>query len=534
MNIEEKSWRNPMKKALIAILLLWMPWSFVFSAEPAEGRELSLRDAIYIALENNLSLQVQKSQTRKARLDLRFNKAQPYLPTLGLATRYSKSKRPSTDLRDGVEIVENEILTWNTSISQRIPLGGIFTATLSNQRQETNRINFPFNPLLITAGTVSYSQPLLKNFGTLATNYQIYSAANDYKISKYQLEEAVVNLVYEVESAYWELVYAHQNLEANKTALSRARNLVRQNEIKVKVGTAAPIEILSSKANEARNESAVIQAEQAIQTREEALKRILNMSKEPFTIIPKDKPEIKQITPEADDFLSEALVNRADIKRLRMALEDSDLTVKYQKNQSLPSLRLIGELTSYGVGGTVWGATTPNPFDPDFERYIIQKISFSQTIKDLFKLENNFLSISLNLQIPIPFTAEKARLSRARIQRESALYELKDLENTIHSEVSDVIRQLESNLKLVEADRIALELERENLKAEEKKLAVGLSTNFEVLQYQQQFADAQTSLLRSTIDYALTTARVNQVLNRTLRIYNINFDRILGDKIVRQ
>ena len=522
-----------MKRALIVVLLLGMPWGPIFSVEPTEGKALTLKDAIFHALENNLGLQVQRTQTRAARLDLRFNRAQLYLPELSATSVYTKSSRPSTYLYDGVDFVEQEEIRSTVTLRQQTPLGGNFLFSFFNRRQETNVVTFPYNPLLVTAGTVSYSQPLLRNFGTLAANYQIHAAANDNRMSKYQLEGAVVNLVYDVESAYWELVYAHKNLEAAQLALKRAKDLFNQNEIKVKVGTAAPIDILSSKATVARSESRVIQAKQAIQTREETLKRILNMSKEPFAIIPKDEPEIKNIPLDFDSFLKEALENRADMKQAKTNLERNNLDVKYQRNQSLPNLQLNVGLTSYGVGGTVWFFPIRDPKDPNFQRIMIAEKTFMDTIKDALKLENNFLNVSLNLQIPIPTTAERARLSQAKIQRERAVFELKDLENTVHSEVNDVIRQLENNKKLVEADRIALELEGENLKAEEKKLSVGLSTNFQVLQYQEQYTAAQTQLLRSTIDFMLTNARVNRVLNRTLKLYDLNFKKVLENKINR-
>jgi len=508
-----------------------MPWGPVFSVEPTEGKELTLKDAIFHALENNLGLQVQRTQTRAARLNLRFNRAQLYLPAFRANSVYTKSTQPSTYYYNGVDFVQQEEIRSTVSITQQTPLGGTFLFSFFNRRQETNVVTFPYNPLLVTAGTVSYSQPLLRNFGPLAANYQVHAAANDSQLSKYQLEGAVVNLVYEVESAYWELVYAHKNLEAAQLALKRAKDLLNQNQIKVKVGTAAPIDILSSKATVARNESRVIQAKQAIQTREEALKRILNMSKEPFAIIPADEPEIKVIPLDSDTFLKEALENRADMKQARTNLERNNLDVKYQRNQALPNLQLNAGLTSYGVGGTVWFFPIRNPFDPNFQRILIEKVTFTGTIKDALKLKNNFLDVSLNLQIPIPTTAERARLSQAKIQRERTVFELKDLENTVHSEVKDVIRQLENNKKLVEADRIALQLEGENLKAEEKKLSVGLSTNFQVLQYQEEYAAAQTQLLRSTIDFVLTNARVNQVLNRTLKVYDLNINDILENKI---
>jgi outer membrane protein TolC len=348
-------------------------------------------------------------------------------------------------------------------------------------------------------------------------------------MSQYQLEQNIVNLVYQVEAAYWELVYAHQNLEAAKMALKRAKDLLGQNEIKVKVGTVAPIEILSSKANVARNESTVIQAEQAIQSREEALKRILNMSKEPFSIIPKDEPEIKDIPVDFNAFLKEAMNNRADINRAKINLESNGITVKFQRNQLLPNLQVDASYGSSGYGGTTWDFPIEDPFDPAFAPVEIETIRFADTVKDIFKLENTTLSFNANLQTPILLTAGKARLAQAKIERERAILELRDLENTIYSEVKEVIRQLESNKKLVEADRIALELAGETLKAEEKKLSVGLSTNFEVLQYQEQYAGTQTQLLRSIIDYVLTTANIDQVLNRTLKKYDIKFNNILEE-----
>jgi outer membrane protein TolC len=518
-----------MKKALIVTIFLVIVCGLVFSAQSPEAKELTLKDTIYHALKNNLGLQVQKAQTNVARLNLRINRAQLYLPALSMNSQYSKSKQPSTDLLDGVDAVEDESLSWSVGIDQRTPLGGTFSLNFASSSSDTNVITETYNPTLNTSMGVSLTQPLLRNFGTLATNYQIYIAANNHKMSKYQLEQSIVNLVYEVEAAYWELVYAHQNLEAAKMALNRAKDLLNQNEIKVKVGTAAPIEILSSKANVARNESTVIQAEQAIQTREEALKRILNMSKEPFAIIPKDEPGIKDVPVDFDAFLKEAMQNRPDMNQAKINLENNGLTVKYRRNQGLPNLQLDTGFESSAVGGTTWDFPIENPFDPDFVRVKTDEISFADTLKDIFRLANTDFSVGLNLNTPILFTAERAQLAQAKIERERAMFELKDVENTIYSEVKDVIRQVESNKKLVEADRIALELEGENLKAEEKKLSVGLSTNFQVLQYQQQYAAAQTQLLRTTINYVLTSARIDQVLNRTLKKYDIEFKNILEE-----
>ena len=148
----------------------------------------------------------------------------------------------------------------------------------------------------------------------------------------------------------------------------------------------------------------------------------------------------------------------------------------------------------------------------------------------MFDNNNKNYSFRLNLQIPIGFKEERARLAQARINLKRALLELKNTENNIYTEVKDVIKELESNRKLVEAEKVAMQLVGENLRAEEKKLSVGLSTNFNVQEYQRQLADAETSYLRSVVKYNLTLARINQVLARTFKAHDIKFTDYYKEK----
>jgi len=522
-----------MRKILSFIIVLAIGCCFVTGAELAE-KKLSLKDAIFYALESNLDLQVQRTDSQLAFQTLKINKS-IFIPNLTLAFENSETNSPATDFLSGADINTVKRLSLNVGISQQLPFGGNVGFSLYNLRYESNSLFSTVNPYLYSRATISLTQPLLRNFGQTATKYQIYIAANDHKISKYQLKENIIGLVYNVESAYWELVYAYQNLEARKMALKRAKDLLKQNEVKVRVGTLAPIEILNSKATVARNESQVIQAERTIQTREENLKRILNMSKEPSTMIPIEKPGVKSLSAGFDAFLLEALENRMDIKRAKLDLENHNIRVKYRRNQMLPELNLEASYYTLGQGGEqLLYAPGASPLDPDFDPAtdiigVIEK-SIWKSMSEAFGNEFKNYSLSLNFSMPIILKRQKAELTQAKINLRRSLLSFKNIESTIYSEVKEVIKELESNRKLVDADRIALELEGENLKAEERKLSVGLSTNFQVLTYQGQYADAETRLLRSTIDYNLTLARINQVLNRTFKAYDIKFNEFVAKK----
>ncbi|MGE5340547.1 MAG: TolC family protein [Candidatus Omnitrophota bacterium] len=526
-----------MKKFLHFILLIsvfGMLLSDVTFSEEIKEKRMSLKDAIYYGLKNNLDLQIQRSYTLEANENVKVARG-VFIPAFKALLTNSETNSPATDFLAGAEITQNKTFRVSAGVSQFLPTNGTLSFTLGGIRYRTNSYFYNANPSLSSEGRLALSQPLLKGFGSLAANYQIYIASNNSKINKFLLKESVISLVFNVESAYWELVYAGQNLEAARMALERAKDLLHQNEIKMKVGTIGAIDVLSSKAGVARNESNVISAEQYLQSTQENLKRILNLSKETFTIVPSDTPEINTVPLDYDSFVKEAMDNRTDVARAKLALDNSNIDVRYNRNQMLPSLQLEASYFTTGQGGDMYiYRPDTSPFSPDFNPDTdiigVIKKSLGDTFKDVFKNLYRNYSISLNLAVPLSFAVEKANYRIAKIGMSRAQLNLQSVENTVYYEVKDVLKEVQSNLKLVEADRIAMELEGENLRAEEKKLSVGLSTNFTVLTYQQQYAQAQTQALRSTIRYMVSLARINKVLNRTFNAYNIKFDDVLNTK----
>ena len=114
-------------------------------------------------------------------------------------------------------------------------------------------------------------------------------------------------------------------------------------------------------------------------------------------------------------------------------------------------------------------------------------------------------------------------MTQSQLNLKQTLLLLKKTESTIYSEVKQIVMDLETNLKIVEANRISKELAEQKLVAEQKKLAVGLSTNYLVLQYQRDFSNALIAELKSLIDYNLALSRVNKVLGTTLEKHHIEF-----------
>lgn len=511
-----------MKKTLSLMVLLLL----VCYGLTAEGnkKEMSLEDTILHALKNNLGLKIETTNTLSADNNLTVSKAL-FIPTAEVTYRFNDSTSPSVRSLEGADIYKAKTNKLTLTVSQNLPFGGGLSVTGDFYKSKSNDTFSSFNPSYKGYISLGIRQPLLKNFGLNATKRSIYINANNKKKGVYTLKQRVMELVLNVENAYWDLVSALGNLEVQKQSLKRSKELLRQNEIKVKVGTSAPIDILESKAEVANYESLVINAERRIQQAQEGLKKILNLSKGNVVVVPTQKPDVEHVNADFDVYIKEALNNRPEVEKAKLELKNNNIDVKFYKNQLLPELDLTASYTSNGVAGKSTRTTDANG-NPLPQSAIIDT-NYWDAMGDVLDRKYGSYGVSLNLKVPLWFSKEKAELGNAKLNLKKALLSLKDTENTIYSEVKDVIVELQNNKKQYEADKLRLELEAKKLKAEEKKLSVGISSNYDVLVKQRDLADAESKLLTARINYSKTVSKINKTLARTFKVYRIDFKDIL-------
>ena len=170
---------------------------------------------------------------------------------------------------------QTRTLTYNFGAFQSLPTGGTFEVDFNNNRQTTNSVFSAFNPSFGSNLNLSLTQPLLRNFSIDSTRYQIKVAKKNWEISDVQFRQSVVNTVANVKSAYYDLIYALDNLEAQRSSLGLAQQLLGENRIKVRVGTMAPLDVVAAQSEVASREAGVIAAEAAVSDAEDTLKRAM-------------------------------------------------------------------------------------------------------------------------------------------------------------------------------------------------------------------------------------------------------------------
>jgi outer membrane protein TolC len=275
-----------------------------------------------------------------------------------------------------------------------------------------------------------------------------------------------------------------------------------QTRVQVAVGTQPQLSILEGEAGVATREEAVIVAENSVSNVQDRLKELFSFfedrQRSGVDIVPTDAP---QFTIEAIDLeraLEAAFEHRPDYRQARLEIESRTLNERFTRNQLLPSLELEGRVGLNGLDDN-FGDTLNNFTSGNWVQY----------------------RVGFNIRYPLGNQAAKSRFTRARLEVEQAKTVLERAEQRILVEVREAVRNVETNIKRVSVTRGARELAQKKLEAEEKKLAVGLSSVREVLRFQDDLSSEQSREIRALTDYNVSLANLERAKGTTLERLNI-------------
>jgi outer membrane protein TolC len=506
-----------MRKTLWAALLAAAVLISPVLGQEKESINLTLEESIAKALKNNLNIAVEMYSPQLAKFAL--GKAREiFLPSISGSYSDDHQVNPSYWWLSGAGTNWNKMKSYGVSIVETVPTGGNFTLSLQNYRSDTNQPFQLINPRYGSTLRLDFTQPLLKNFGTKVTRSGILQAENNLDISNTELRSTMMDTVYAVQEAYWNLVYAIENFKVKQQSLQLGRDLVAKNKKEVEFGQLAPLELLNAEATVAQRDADLIQAESLITRSEEVFKTILNLGAEGDALgkklVPVDQPAVQALSVSINDAFKTALEKRPDLKIAQKTIETKELGVAVARNQTLPGLDLSLSYWSPGISGDQL-IYSGNDF---LNGVVIGKIpgSASNATRDAFKMLYSNWNVGVTLSIPVSALTTKSDLGYARADLGQSKVRIKAMEQQAALEVSDAARTIEANTKRVEAYRLARELAEKSLEAEVKKLAVGLSTNYFVLDFQEKLANARSAELKAKIDYVLSVSRLEKSMGVNL------------------
>jgi HAE1 family hydrophobic/amphiphilic exporter-1 len=462
--------------------------------------QLSLDQAVEIALRRNLGLVIERYnwvQTREGVLQ----SLGIYDTLLDGLLQYEDETSPTVQVTEGVPVTQTTSEFYQLGLAQLTPLGGLAEVGVSGFTQDTNSQNVFLNPLYSTSADLTYSQPLLRGFGKLPTERRIMVARATAAQTTEIFEQRLAETINTVEEAYWNLVEARNQLVVAQESLGLAQVLHDQNQIRVDVGTLAPLELISSEAGIANREEGIIRSEAAIGDAEDQLRLLLNLNQGELwdrPIVPVTDPETSRIDLDLQGAIRTALSERPEVASQLYRIDALEIDSRFFRNQMLPQVDLR---FNYGLGGL--SGNGPEIVDPETGEILnpATQGGFGDAFGQVADRDFDRWQVQLLFAYPLQNRERRAQRVISDLALEQGLVELEQLQQQIVTEVRAAARQVETAAKQIESARVSRRLEERNLDAERKRYENGMSSSFRVLEIQEDLTQARSREVTAVTAY---------------------------------
>ena len=437
-------------------------------------RPLALRDCIQTALQHNRDIQIERFSPVISRLTLDGSYSY-YDPTFSVGSAGAPIGHSSDS---GVETYPA-----SAGFSGTLPTG--LRYGLSGDY--VNRFG-PNKETFDTSIGLSITQPLLKDSWIDQGRLNIQVNRQNLKLTDYGVDFVVMNTISQVEQAYYELIFARENVRVEEKLLEVRQRFFAETKRKVEVGASAQLDLQLAQSQVATVQAALIHARNQVQLDENALKTLMGddfVSSVDLVLLPTDALLVMPENPVLAESWQRGLAQRPDLAQLRVSLDIASLNLKYSYNQLFPTFDLVA---GYGLRGST--ALTTNSL-----------ASASSTLGQIRRGENPNDLIGVLFSVPLTRTGERANYKISKESKARAMVQVKKLEELVLRQIDDAAKNVKTSLESVTATREATLYAQAALDAEEKKLAAGKSTPFVVLSLQGDLAAAQTAENRAKVNY---------------------------------
>lgn len=455
-----------------------------FSSGTKTVRRISIVNAVCRAIEVNQSLSIERLRPEVSNtgimaaesqfdtnLDMGVTHTTRHIPTLGAQRTDSNSTAPR---------VAGEAVTrtddFNVGLSGRLPTGTNYSFGFDATRTSTNH-TFPFYTSSLNAGL---TQNLLKGAGCAVNCARVWTAEHNFIISLYQLQQVLINLVTDVQNAYWDLYLSLATLEIRRSAYEVAKEQRERTEEFVRVGKSPPLELLAAQAEESARFGDIITGVALVKERELLFLRLINPDNLPQSWDTRFYPADTLVLPDEKlnvrERVSLANYYRPDLRQAQLDLANGELEVMRTTNGLLPSLDFVGSLTYNGAGDTL-----------------------GQPVRQIRDREYPSWQVGLQLSYPLQNRAARAEFRRANFQRQIAEESIKNFCQIIEVDVRSAIIEIERTARLINSTLITRQLREAELAAEIEKFRVGRSTALLVNQAQRDLTQARLDEISSVV-----------------------------------
>jgi outer membrane protein len=532
---------------------------------------LTLGEAIRRALESNNDIEVAKNDVRIAESNLR-SLLGFYDGVVNLNPNIDHNSTTGRDATTDFRL--------NSDFTQQIkPGGGTVRGFLNNSRVEnqfaqqqvtSSNQSTASGAVFSTSLGVTYTQPLWRNFKTDATRRQIKIQRKRVSQSDADFRRQAILIISQVQTAYWDLVFALRNQQNQMANVTLSRENLRQIEAKINAGRAAPLEKAEVMTELANREGELLSAAQQVSTSENRLKQLFlrdpNATEWVSQIVPTDAPAFNDDPIDLDAAMKDAMQFRPELSRLKLEKDINKIDVEFFKNQTKPKVDLVstfsldglslGKVNTESFQAPLFDPTVPGSTNAYFYNLICHSTTtqapsgcginnipivtipgtpsiynggFTRSFANLFRSDAPNFTVGLTFSFPLRNRTAKADLATARLETERIDAQTRSQEQAVIAEVRNAVQAVETARQRIETAKRAVANAEIQLEGERKLFEVGRSTTFLLFQRENTLTNARNSEIRAETDYNKALSELQRVTSTTFRVNNIQVDSPMTD-----
>ena len=504
----------------------------------AEQRSLTINQALELALTNNKDIEVTRKNIRIAEFDLKAARG-VYEPRFTGQTYYEKATVPNISFfSPTITKVTNDSFVGNAGLQAYLPgFGTVFSASVNNQNVSTTNPISIISPQLSSNFTASITQPLFRGRSFDLNRRTIEVAKRNLTLNDVQFRQRTIDIVANVQRAYWDLTYALRNLQVQRDAVRDARAQLEHNRRLVQEGQLAPIDVVAAETQVANFEQAVYDALNTVNQAENVLKNLLAPNRNDaiwnVAITPVESVELSVPTTNLPEAVDLAMQNRPELEINRVQKDINAVDQRYYKELKKPQIDLVASYTSAGIGGQLNPAftnplasqcNTPTPPPQCNPGSVLSAVGGSGTaFTDI--LSNKYPTYRAGIQFNLPIFGDKtarAQYGRSLVEGERLDDQRQQLEQNIQVEVRNALQAVRTAEARLRAAAISRENSERQYESERRKLDEGQSDIYRVLDRQTQLSTARSSELRARTELNKSIADLQRATGNTLKENNID------------
>jgi outer membrane protein len=416
----------------------------------------------------------------------------------------------------GVPVQSAHTGFFSTSFSQGFLTGTSIVANVLGVRQTTNSPTQLFNPDLTSNATIGITQNLLSGFGRRANARFIRIAQNDQQFSRSVFRQKVIDTTSKVISTYYDLLADLENIHVAKEALGYAQKLLEDNQEEKKIGAAAQLDVAQAELDVANRQQDLLTAQNTFEQDSQTMKSLISRSFSgqiaAVAIHPTDHlpdPHVSDI-PSLAEALKEGGANRPEIEQAMVNLKNQQITIQATRNALLPTLTAFAAFSPQGQEG-VLGAALGQVFHNRYPGY----------------------GYGVSLQIPLRNRQAQADAARALLEQRQLEMKLRQSRNQMVWDVSKAVSLVHQDQgKLAEAIKVAA-LARQTYEMTHTKFTAGRATVREVITAQTQLGTAENEVVQARAGYAKALIDFEQATGTLLSRHHIELSNAVQGAVPR-